>query len=809
MLDLTMRITADGSQAKGELRSVEQSIQRVESASDRTTPAIGKIGTALTTHGRSLEEWDAKIAAIEANSLRMSGATETATASLSGLSSVAGGLGPELAGAGSIAEGATLSAAGMVALSGGAVAAAAALGTMMAVVVKGSREYFEHADSMKEARSELDRLGDTWHQVEMMIGAATVGGDSAPFVSGFRLLEGVLFSLGLQLAADIELARQFVGVIVPLSSALDTLDTLMGGVDKSLPKAPPRPTTGYANPAYESQSMLMHGAAMGAVQGGMSASLAESLFGQSQRGARRGVGTAAPAIRPYATVPSIPGDRLGMYGFNLASLGYGSAIDLGAAGFGYAQVPNLGYAPPGGSGLSMLWGLGTPSDPGTQLIRPPSLTSQLFGNLGTDVAGQIFRMVGRGSNSIGGQLGGAAAGSVFSTLGSNIAQGATGVTKFLGGMLGPLGAIGGSLLGSLFGSLFGETQGHKDLMEGNRQIADMKQQLLQTYGSMENLQRLGKEFGIDWKATWGDQNLAGAAHFKSLMDQMAAKTDELNQKIADTKAQIHALGGDGEVTWQTLSEAVQRYGGDISKLGGTFQTARMHDEWQQIIDDMDLFTRGGISAGDALGLMSSKVDALVIQSMQFGTTIPENMRPYIQTLIDQGKLLDASGEKITDISKLSFGETLQTTLEKLNATLETLVKTLSGDIPAAAESGADRVQKAFDGIRLPQYGVTDPGNPEPMDAATAHRGAYVGMYGALPAFHRGGEVPGWLLPGEFVMQKSAVQQYGLSTMRAMNSGALGRSSAGGSKNYLPVKIELSGRPVWEGLLEVAHAEGMV
>lgn len=141
----------------------------------------------------------------------------------------------------------------------------------------------------------------------------------------------------------------------------------------------------------------------------------------------------------------------------------------------------------------------------------------------------------------------------------------------------------------------------------------------------------------------------------------------------DNIALLEQLSGGGAASWKQIEEAVGRYGGEISKLGGTFQKQRLHESWQQIIDDMDLFERGGVSTGDALALVKGKIIELVNQSVKFGTEIPENMKPYIQSLITSGELVDENGEKIEDINKLKFGESLQTSLQKLIDSIKDLI----------------------------------------------------------------------------------------------------------------------------------------
>lgn len=145
---------------------------------------------------------------------------------------------------------------------------------------------------------------------------------------------------------------------------------------------------------------------------------------------------------------------------------------------------------------------------------------------------------------------------------------------------------------------------------------------------------------------------------------------------------LNELASSGDADWRKIAERVQAYGGDIEKLGGSFQAARLHDAWQEIIDDIDLFTRGGINANDILDLTDDKINELVQQSQRFGTEIPENMRPWIQRLIDSGKLLDENGDKIEDIGSLTFGETLQTSIQKLTDEIKLLIAQLD-KVPGA------------------------------------------------------------------------------------------------------------------------------
>jgi TP901 family phage tail tape measure protein len=251
------------------------------------------------------------------------------------------------------------------------------------------------------------------------------------------------------------------------------------------------------------------------------------------------------------------------------------------------------------------------------------------------------------------------------------------------------------------------------------------------------------------------------------------------QLSAENVALLAQLTGEGTVNYQTLEDAVSRYGGKIEELGGTFQNARMHDQWQQVIDDMDLFERGGISAADALNLTKDKIVELVQQSIKFGTEIPENMRPWIQNLIDSHQLLDANGQEITDINKLTFGETLQTTLQQLTKALQDLVDTFRHDLPDAVSKVPKTVDIEFRGKRTGDWPDQGTGDGDVLRFA---RGgivppAYLATGSTLArvlAFRPRGTdtVPAMLTPGEAVLTRD--QQRRLSEGIAMGMAALDR-----------------------------------
>jgi len=176
---------------------------------------------------------------------------------------------------------------------------------------------------------------------------------------------------------------------------------------------------------------------------------------------------------------------------------------------------------------------------------------------------------------------------------------------------------------------------------------------------------------------------------------------------------LEQMGGSNTVSWEQMQEAAEKYGISLDALGQDFKDAKMHQSWQELIDDMDLLQRGGADMNGVFEGMKDEIQDLVKQSMHFGTTIPENMRPWIQKMIDAGELLDESGNKITDIGKLHFGDTMQTTLDKLNDTLQALIEALGVKLPAAAHAAGQAWQDSLGGLPMPGGGGGPGGKPNP------------------------------------------------------------------------------------------------
>jgi hypothetical protein len=460
---------------------------------------------------------------------------------------------------------------------------------------------------------------------------------------------------------------------------------------------------------------------------------------------------------------------------------------------------------------------------GGYMSLPAGVTGNLSGGGGGWVNSAFAQLPGailgaiQGGGSVGGTIGGLFGGGLFGkqsglnqaiTGGLSKLFGTTGIGGSIGGALGSIlpgaGTLLGGLLGGgvskLFGGLFGKSEGWKQDRAADQQLDATRSQLLQTYGSLDEIKRLGAEIGVDLAGAWGDRSAAGLEHFNGLLDQFREKL-QLTDQIKGIKEQIATLEGELVPTWDQVNAAVQRYGGNVDGLGRKLQQLYTTDTATQMINDWELLTRAGGSATTVAKMMQEEVNALVQQSIKYGTAIPENMRPVLESLADQGLLLDASGKKITDLGGLKFGppvksqaDIIKDAISKLDETLQKFIERLSGLDGKQVNVG---VNTNYSSTGLPPWAPENGGTGEPPPGVPPgstnpdywHLGGYVasrriGMGRVIPfpniapRLHLGAdEVPAILQTGEGVLSRRGMQAVGgPSRVHALNQG---RGGSGG------------------------------
>lgn len=146
----------------------------------------------------------------------------------------------------------------------------------------------------------------------------------------------------------------------------------------------------------------------------------------------------------------------------------------------------------------------------------------------------------------------------------------------------------------------------------------------------------------------------------------------------DNIALIREMSGNADVDFKKMEEAANKYKIPLESLGQSYQGLKGADAAQNIINDFDLLTRGGASVGTVLHGMREEISGLVADSVKFGTSIPENMKPWIEELLRTGQLTDANGVALKDLAGIQFGDPILTAFERITNKLQEVIDAIIG-----------------------------------------------------------------------------------------------------------------------------------
>lgn len=439
-------------------------------------------------------------------------------------------------------------------------------------------------------------------------------------------------------------------------------------------------------------------------------------------------------------------------------------------------------------------------------------------------------------NKEGATVGDKIAGMTTAVAGFISATGKGGVKGVLGGALsgaeigGQFGGAWGAAVGAAVGAaaglirnLFGKSPARILDDKATEDIKKLQAELLKTYGSLDKIDAIGKQMGIDLAGAWGDQSQAGLVHFTGLMKEFEGKEQDVHSALGvftaavqtaggtlpeylrpfgetllglkgltdNETAAIKAMLGSAEPDFKALEQTAAGYGIKLADLGPKFQSAHIDALAKTYGKDFKDLIDAGADMNGVLAGMADEISGLVNDSKKFGVDIPDNMKPTIQKLIDMGLLTDDNGKKITDITGINFKETpLDKGAKAIVDAIDRLGVLLSG-LPGIAATAAAGVGGALNSVHIAPIDVhyrfvAD--NGMDADVSRAAAGGMVTRAGVqylagggnvLPFMPRGSDtVPAMLTPGEAVLNRGAVATLGPDAIRALNRGQRGGGGGG-------------------------------
>lgn len=457
-----------------------------------------------------------------------------------------------------------------------------------------------------------------------------------------------------------------------------------------------------------------------------------------------------------------------------------------------------------------------------QHLAEMELATNQWGNLFSKWLNQIPGLLQKaftGGGGLGGALKAIAAGigadiggAIFggAGFGNKLAQGLNKVGGFLGKGIGPLlgslvpgigtaiGALAGPLvsgIGKLFGKLFGQ-------------------------GEFDKVRKLRDEFnktGSDLNKLGTDLRAAGLGHL--LADIFSAT------KVKDFEAAVKRAQGEldkykerlevGRSTWERLRDVLQKYNIDVGKLGPAFRGQMLIEQTRELYEEWKLLEGAGVDVATIAKGMKDRINEMVQSAIRGGQEIPLEWKPLIQSLIDQGLLVDDNGEKYETLEStgITFAQTVSQALGGIESAIRDMIAALLEFLGLTERPPNWSGWVPPDPYLPPKEGGgghTDPGTGQDVpDLPAAATGGLVtrtgirrfGMGGMVPPtlasrWRVGTDtVPAMLTPGELILNEG--QQAGVAA-------ALAGGSGGSETIVIHTHVLLDGRQVGESVERIQN-----
>lgn len=357
-----------------------------------------------------------------------------------------------------------------------------------------------------------------------------------------------------------------------------------------------------------------------------------------------------------------------------AALGQGPEIDPAVIG---SQFAAAGRAAKQASENAKVWG---------------SVKEGLKAAL-ADLPNVILGAIQGGGNvgeAIGAHLGGSIGTSLSKSL-TPILTKALGKTlgSALGSVLPGLGSILGAGIGKLVGGAIGKLFG-----SAAKEVRKLRDEFIASAGGAEALKLKANQAGVSLDAIWKAKN----------KDQLLRAIDQVKAKLA---------------TWdqanEKLNKAIEKYGIKVEELGPKFRQQKLDSQAASLLEEWELLRAAGVDVAVLVGKMGPAMTDYVNAAVRGGADIPKAMKPAIDALWEQGKLLHEDGTAFTEAEykALKYGTTTTEAMMSAVDAILKLVEALTG-IPQNVTT-THTVRRKYEGGG--DGGEGPPGPPAPPDFA--------------------------------------------------------------------------------------------
>lgn len=301
----------------------------------------------------------------------------------------------------------------------------------------------------------------------------------------------------------------------------------------------------------------------------------------------------------------------------------------------------------------------------------------IFKNLffGGEKAGPLTGLLTKATNGISGLLG--------KGVGDAFAMAIPGIGAAIGPLIMKgLGAIGGAIK-NLFG---GPSQKELEGRAAAKSFTDSITSALTATQKLEVQMAVAEGHSRKWAETVisiRDAYLAtGRTAEQAARDQQRLFEAEKRgaEAVKKVMADINQAFIEQHADAERLEAAIKKYGFAVEELGPKLRAQKLNEQALELIEDWRVLVGAGIDVALVNDKMAESINGYLQAAMKTGAEVPFAFRPILQSLIDQGKLMDANGNLITDLGSagVTFAETLTQGFDRVVIKLQQLIDTLNG-----------------------------------------------------------------------------------------------------------------------------------
>jgi hypothetical protein len=311
-------------------------------------------------------------------------------------------------------------------------------------------------------------------------------------------------------------------------------------------------------------------------------------------------------------------------------------------------------------------------------------------------------------------------------------QGAAAGAK-MGAAFGPWGAAIGAAAGAVIGFIGAAKRLQAELLA-------MREEFYKQFGGLDALKAKAKEAGVALDAVFNAKNKKALAlaideakqkleAFDDLLQDFdgdikkleatAAQAGVSLQEIWDAKTveeylkavkKVKGQLADWEDAIKALDAAMEKYGVTVDQLGPKFKQMKLDEMMVALQRDWEVLHAAGVSYAVLVEKMGPDINKAVDQYINAGVEIPKSMKPIIDELWKQGKLVHENGVAFTEAEYqgLKYGTTLtEAMMSAVDAILD-LVAALTGiprDVNTTVHVRTERTESEAPGAPagVPEY----------------------------------------------------------------------------------------------------------